>query len=104
MRGARTKYTLSHTYEKEAAGVQPVARNRKIAFFYDIDTVNPSGRNFRAILSQCAFSPLTDVAKWVEERCQRLHSTLEDMQGEAIEAAEDMDAVADAPSNAGNDL
>ena len=57
-------------FEKEVAGIAPVARNRKLAFFYDIDALNPSGRSFRALLSTCTYAPLNDVAKWVEERCQ----------------------------------
>ena len=91
-------------FEKEVAGTTPVARNRKLAFFYDIDALNPSGRSFRALLSTCTYAPLNDVAKWVEERCQRLHTTLEDLEGEHVDAAEDMDAVPDAPSDPINEL
>ena len=84
-------------FEKEIEGVTPVSRNRKVAFFYDIDSVNPSGRNFRALLSTCSYAPLSDVAKWVDERCRRLRTTIEDLQEEDVEAGEDMDAVPDHP-------
>ena len=86
-------------YEKPIEGVMPVARNRKVAFFYDLDAVNPSGRNFRALLSTCAYAPLLDVAKWVDERCRRLRTTIEELQDENVDAGEDMDAVPDHPSD-----
>ena len=65
--------------------------------------VNPSGRSFREILSTCAYAPLTDVAKWVEDRCKRLRTTIEELNDEDIEATDDMDAVPDRqddPTNA----
>ena len=86
-------------FEKDIEGVTPVSRNRKVAFFYDIDSVNPSGRNFRALLSTCSYAPLSDVAKWVDDRCRRLHTTIEELQDENVDAGEDMDAVPDHPGD-----